>query len=118
MRRTPARAIFNLVAASLGGSRKAAVAANDVPAAANAVPPSDDRRFMVAAEVHAMSGSTGRAVAIGGNFHEVTAALLTQGALWLAAGSVVAGVHSPATAFEPHALLDSLAADGVVWTQT
>jgi short subunit dehydrogenase-like uncharacterized protein len=117
MRRTPARAIVNLVAASLGGSRKGAVAANDGPAA-NAVPPSDDRRFMVAAEVHAMSGSTGRAVAIGGNFHEVTAAILTQGALWLAAGSVVAGVHAPATAFEPHALLDSLAADGVVWTQT
>ena len=45
MRRTPARAIFNLVAASLGGSRKAAVAANDVPAA-NAGPPSEDRRFM------------------------------------------------------------------------
>jgi hypothetical protein len=89
-----------------------------VPATANAAPPADDRRFMVAAEVHAVSGSTGRAVAIGGNFHEVTAAILTQGALWLAAGSVVAGVHSPATAFEPHALLDSLAAEGVVWTQT
>jgi short subunit dehydrogenase-like uncharacterized protein len=118
MRRTPARAIFNLVAATLGGSRKPAVAANDVPTMVNAAPPSDDRRFMVAAEVHAVSGSTGRAVAIGGNFHEVTAAILTQGALWLAAGSVVAGVHSPATAFEPHALLDSLAADGVVWTQT
>ena len=72
---------------------------------------------MVAAEVHAVSGSTGRAVAIGGNFHEVTAAILTQGALWLAAGSVVAGVHSPGQ-FEPHALLDSLAAEGVVWTQT
>jgi short subunit dehydrogenase-like uncharacterized protein len=117
MRRTPARAIFNLVAATLG-SRKAAVVPDDVPATVKTAPPSDDRRFMVAAEVHAVSGSTGRAVAIGGNFHEVTAAILTRGALWLAAGSVVAGVHSPATAFEPHALLDSLAPDGVVWTQT
>jgi len=78
------------------------------------------RRFVKSTVSRLFTGSvsTGRAVAIGGNFHDVTAAILTQGALWLAAGSVVAGVHSPATAFEPHALLDSLAADGVVWTQT
>jgi short subunit dehydrogenase-like uncharacterized protein len=118
MRRTPARAIFDMVAAALGGSRPAADATDDGLAAANAARPRDDRRFMVAAEVHAMSGSIGRAVAMGGNFHEVTAAILAQGALWLAAESVVAGVHSAATAFEPHALLDSLASDGVHWSQT
>jgi short subunit dehydrogenase-like uncharacterized protein len=117
IRRTPVRAIFDMVAAALGGSRRTAEATDDAPAATPAQSP-DDRRFMVAAEVHAESGSTGRAVAIGANFHEVTAAILAQGALWLAAGSVVAGVHSPATAFEPHALLDSLAADGVVWSLT
>jgi hypothetical protein len=114
MRRTPARAIFSMVAAVLGGSRKTAHPTDNM----NVTPPHDDRRFMVAAEVHAVSGSIGRAVATGGNFHDVTAAILAQGALWLAAGSVVAGVHSAATAFEPHALLDSLAADGVVWSQT
>jgi hypothetical protein len=73
---------------------------------------------MVVAEVHAKSGSVGGAAASGGNFYEVTAAILAQGALWLAAGSVVAGVHSPATAFEPHALLDSLKSEGVTWSQT
>ena len=114
MQRTPARAIVTMVAAALGGSRKTA----DPPDNMNTAPPHDDRRFMIAAEVHAVSGSTGRAVAVGGHFHEVTAAILAQGALWLAAGSGVAGVHSAATAFEPHALLDSLAADGVVWSQT
>ena len=72
---------------------------------------------MVVAEVHAVSGSVGRAAASGGNFHEVTAAILAQGALWLSAGSVVAGVHSPATAFEPHALLDALASEGVTWAE-
>jgi len=73
---------------------------------------------MVVAEAHAQSGSIGRALAVGGDFHQVTAAALAQGALWLAQGSVVAGVHSPATAFEPHALLDALANDGVTWSET
>ena len=68
------------------------------------------------AEVHAVSGSIGRAIASGGNLYETTAAILARGALWLASGSVVAGVHSAATAFEPHALLDSLAGEGMIWS--
>jgi hypothetical protein len=71
---------------------------------------------VVVADVHAASGSVGRAVASGGNVYETTAAILAQGAVWLAGGSVVAGVHSAATAFEPHALLDALASEGVSWS--
>lgn len=120
IRRTPARALLGMVAAVLGRSRSrtagsAAAATSDTP---DVAPPSDSRRFMVVTEVHAMSGSIGRAVAVGGNFHDVTAAILARGALWLAEGSVVAGVHSAATAFEPHALLDSLASEGVSWSQS
>src|SRR5262245_11503102 len=120
VRRTPARAILGMVAAALGGGRSTATAnaSGDGDAASQPVAAADDRRFMVAAEVHAISGSVGRAVARGGNFHELTAAILAQGALWLASGSVVAGVHSAATAFEPHALLDGLANDDVTWSQT
>jgi short subunit dehydrogenase-like uncharacterized protein len=111
VRRSPIRAIFSMVAAAVTGARS-----NSIRSAATATPPSDDPHFVVVAEVHAASGSIGRAVASGGNVHETTAAILAQGALWLAGGSVVAGVHSAATAFEPHALLDSLAGEGVTWS--
>ena len=119
LNRTPARGILRMVAAAFGGTRSSAEReASAIRAAASeASPHGDDRRFMVVAEAHAHSGSIGRAAAIGSNFHQVTAAILAQGALWLAEGSVVAGVHSPATAFEPHALLDSLASDGVTWSE-
>ena len=119
LRRTPARAIFGVAAAVLGSSRATSAEPPPAtpPASSNPAPPRDDRSFMVVAEVHAVSGSVGRAAASGGNFHEVTAAILAQGALWLSAGSVVAGVHSPATAFEPHALLDALASEGVTWAE-
>ena len=119
LRSMPVRAIVGVASAVLGGSRStsagqpAATSPAAMPAASG-----DDRRFMVVAEVHAASGSVGRATASGGNFHQVTAAILAQGALWLSAGSVVAGVHSPATAFEPHALLDALAGDGVKWAES
>jgi short subunit dehydrogenase-like uncharacterized protein len=114
VRRTPARAVLAAVAGVLGRSKS-----RDADTTAEGAAPSrDDRRFMIAAEVHSLAGSTGRAVAVGGNFLDVTAAILAQGALWLAEGSVVAGVHSAATAFEPHALLDALAADGVTWSQS
>ena len=113
VRRTPARAILGMIAAALG--RRGPRTARNPPADTRR---SRDDRFMVVAEVHAKSGSIGGAAASGGNFHQVTAAILAQGALWLAAGSVVAGVHSAATAFEPHALLDSLASEGVTWSQS
>jgi len=115
VRRTPGRAVLAAVAGVLGRSTP-----HDEDATAeNAAPPShDDRRFMIAAEVHSLAGSIGRAVAVGGHFLDVTAALLAQGARWLSEGSVVAGVHSAATAFEPHAVLDALAADGVTWSQS
>jgi short subunit dehydrogenase-like uncharacterized protein len=119
VRRTPARAILGMVASVLGTTRARAVADAPAPATPTAAAPlPDDRPFMVAAEVHAMSGAIGRAVAVGRNVHAVTAAILSQGALWLAEGSVVAGVHSAATAFEPHALLDSLSLEGVKWSET
>ena len=110
--RTSAGAVLGTVAAVVAGARAAA----DAPLDPSAAPPSDDRRFMVAAEVHANAGSIGRARAAGGNLQRVTAAILSRGALWLAQGSVVAGVHSAATAFAPHALLDSLASEGVTWS--
>jgi len=110
VRRSPMRAIFSMVAAALTGAR------SDTSSGAAAAAPSDDTRFVVVAEVHAASGSVGRAVASGGNVYETTAAILAQGAMWLAGGSVVAGVHSAATAFEPHALLDALAGEGVSWS--
>ena len=111
VRRSSIRAIFSMVAAALSGARS-----NTTPRAATTARPLDDPHFVVVAEVHAASGSIGRAVASGGNVYETTAAILAQGALWLAGGSVVAGVHSAATAFEPHALLDSLAGEGVIWS--
>jgi len=116
VKRTPARAIFSIVTSALGGERKPS-AGVDV-AAAESSAPVDDGRFVVAVEAHATSGSVGHAIAAGANFREVTAAILAQGALWLEQGSVVAGVHSAATAFEPHALLDSLANEGVAWSQS
>jgi short subunit dehydrogenase-like uncharacterized protein len=106
LRRTPGRSIVGTIAAALGGSRSGATTNL----------PRDDRRFLVVVEVHALSGSIGHAVASGGSAYEVTAAILAQGARWLAGGSVVAGVHSPATAFEPHALLNSLASVSVKWS--
>lgn len=115
VRRTPVRAMVAAVAGAFGRSK----AQHAEATAEGAAPPShDDRRFMIAAEVHSLAGSIGRAVAAGGHFRDVTAAILAQSALWLSQGSVVAGVHSAATAFEPHALLDALAADGVIWSQS
>jgi len=111
VRRSPVRAIFSMVAAALTGARSSTARGG----ATTAAPPADTS-FVVVAEVHAASGSVGRAVASGGNAYETTAAILAQGAVWLAGGSVVAGVHSAATAFEPHALLDALAGEGVSWS--
>jgi len=110
VRRSSIRAIFSMVAAALTGGRS-----STARGAATATP-ANDTHFVVVAEVHAASGSVGRAVASGGNVYETTAAILAQGAVWLAGGSVVAGVHSAATAFEPHALLDALASEGVSWS--
>jgi len=110
VRRSSMRAIFSMVAAALTGGR------SDTTRGAATATPADDTHFVVVAEVHAASGSVGRAVASGGEVYETTAAILAQGAVWLAGGSVVAGVHSAATAFEPHALLDSLAGEGVSWS--
>jgi hypothetical protein len=76
----------------------------------------DDRRFMVVAETRAVDGSIGRAMASGASFHAVSAALLAHGAVTLAQGPSVAGVHSAATAFAPETLLDALDADGVRWS--
>jgi short subunit dehydrogenase-like uncharacterized protein len=119
LRSAPVRAIVGVASAVLGGSRStSAEPPAAAPPAAMTAPSGEDRSFTVVAEVHAASGSVGRATASGGNFHQVTAAILAQGALWLSAGSVVAGVHSPATAFEPHALLDALAGDGVTWAES
>jgi len=109
VRRSSMRAIFSMVAAALTGVRSSTRGAATAASA-------NDTHFVVVADVHAASGSVGRAVASGGNVYETTAALLTQGAVWLAGGSVVAGVHSAATAFEPHALLDALASEGVSWS--
>jgi hypothetical protein len=111
VRRSPVRAIFSMVAAALTGARS-----NTARGGATTAAPPADTSFVVVAEVHAASGSVGRAVASGGNAYETTAAILAQGAVWLAGGSVVAGVHSAATAFEPHALLDALAGEGVSWS--
>jgi short subunit dehydrogenase-like uncharacterized protein len=111
VRRSSVRAIFSMVAAALTGGRS-----NTSGGAATTATPADDTHFVVVAEVRAASGSVGRAVASGGNVYETTAAILAQGAVWLAGGSVVAGVHSAATAFEPHALLDALASEGVCWS--
>jgi short subunit dehydrogenase-like uncharacterized protein len=110
VRRSSMRAIFSMVAAAVTGVR------SNTNRGAPTATPADDAHFVVVAEVHAASGSVGRAVASGGNVYETTAAILAQGAVWLAGGSVVAGVHSAATAFEPHALLDALASDGVRWS--
>src|SRR5262245_45207337 len=100
VKRTPARAIFNIVTAAFGGARKPSTGVDVAPAESPAA--GSDGRFVVAVEAHSTAGSVGRAVAAGANFREVTAAILAQGALWLEQGSVVAGVHSAATAFEPH----------------
>ena len=109
VRRSSMRAIFSMVAAALTGVRSSTRGAATAASA-------NDTHFVVVADVHAASGSVGRAVASGGNVYETTAAILAQGAVWLAGGSVVAGVHSAATAFEPHALLDALASEGVSWS--
>lgn len=114
IRRTPARTVLGIMAGALGRSRSGS-AAREPEADLSSTPPDDDRRFMIVAEVRAASGSISRAAAVGGNIQDVTAAILAQGALWLATGSVVAGVHSAATAFVPHKLLDALAPDGVRW---
>jgi short subunit dehydrogenase-like uncharacterized protein len=111
VRRSRIRAMFSMVSAALTGARS-----DRTRSAVATAPPPHDPQFIVVAEVHAASGSIGRAIASGGDVYETTAAILAQGALWLAGGSVVAGVHSAATAFEPHALLDALAGAGVTWS--
>jgi short subunit dehydrogenase-like uncharacterized protein len=117
VRRTPARAVLGFAAGMLGKSRSEQ-AGTDGGIAETAPAQAADRRFMIAVEVHSTDGSTGRAVAAGRHSEEVTAATVAQAALWLDQGSVVAGVHSAATAFEPHALLDSLSGVGVTWSQS
>lgn len=111
IRRSPIRAMFRMLTAAITGVRS-----STTPDAALAAPRIDNPYFVIVVEVHAVSGPIGRAVAKGGNVPETAAAILAQAALWLAGGSVVAGVHSAATAFEPHALLDSLAAEGLTWS--
>ncbi len=55
-----------------------------------------------------------RLVLHGRDPYGLTAAIIRQGALWLAAGEARAhGVLAPALAFDPQRLLDGLAADGV-----
>jgi len=109
VRRSSMRAIFSMVAAALTGVRSSTRGAATAASA-------NDTHFVMVADVHAASGSVGRAVASGGNVYETTAALLAQGAVWLAGGSVVAGLHKATTAFEPHALLDAIASEGVSWS--
>ncbi len=111
IRTTPARAVLGLAA-------NLAVRLGRGPAAPTESHTSDhnDRWFSVVAEARTTMGTVGRAVATGGNFHEVTAAILAQGAVWLFRGTDRCGVHSPATAFDAATLLDSLTPDGVRWT--
>jgi short subunit dehydrogenase-like uncharacterized protein len=117
-RRTPgARGLLRL-AASLAARRgsSAPVETAETPATPAPAAPSDaGRRFVVAAEAKGLDGSTGRATAIGGDFHTITAVLLAHAAVVLGSGHAP-GVFSPATAFQPEALLDALAPFGVTWT--
>jgi short subunit dehydrogenase-like uncharacterized protein len=117
-RRTPgARGLLRL-AASLAARRGSPAVTAPAPSIAPIAPsPSADpgRRFVVAAEAKGQDGSTGRATAVGGDFHTTTAALLAYAAVSLGNGRA-AGVFSPATAFQPGALLDALAPLGVTWS--
>jgi short subunit dehydrogenase-like uncharacterized protein len=77
-------------------------------------------RFTIAAQVRGKDGSSGSAVARGGDFHRVTACTLAWGALRLAdgdgGGQKTTGVMAPAAAFDPEALLSALRDEGVQWT--
>ena len=115
IQRTPARHLLAFAAGALRKSlQRDDVAVNQTSPIPSA-PASDARRFMIVAEAHGPRGSVGRAVATGDDAHRVTAALLARGAAWLAAGSVVAGVRSAATAFEPEAVLNALSPNEIEW---
>jgi short subunit dehydrogenase-like uncharacterized protein len=117
-RRTPGARDLLRLAASLAARRgSAAPTSTAAPKTTDAPPPPVDpgRRFVVAAEAKGLDGSAGRATATGGDFHAITAALLAYAAVSLGGGHAP-GAFSPATAFQPDALLDALAPFGVTWS--
>jgi short subunit dehydrogenase-like uncharacterized protein len=117
-RRTPGARDLLRLAASLAARRGSPAPTAPAESAAHpaTVPTVDPgRRFVVAAEAKGLDGSAGRATAVGGDFHTITAALLAYAAVSLVS-SRASGVFSPATAFPPDALLDALAPLGVTWS--
>ncbi len=79
-------------------------------------------QFQIAIDGRGRRGgqSVGRRVVVRGRDpYGLTAAIAALGAAWLRAGRARAtGVHSPATAFDPRALLDALAEDGVSYEES
>ena len=74
-------------------------------------------RFTIAVKTQGKDGSTGGALAEGGDFHRVTAATLAWGALRLLERDHQAGgVLAPSMAFDPESLLNGLRVEGVRWT--
>jgi len=116
-RRTPGARQLLRFAASLASRRSAPAPASAAGEAPRPAPPPADpgRRFIVAAEATGLDGSAGWARATGGDFHDITAALLAYAAVALAKGHA-AGVFSPASVFYAPELLDALAPLGVTWS--
>jgi len=108
MLRTPARRLLRMAARVV-----ASPPVSDTPASTEAAPPN---RFAIAVEVQGRDGSLGRAVATGGDFHAVTAAILAEGAVRLGGSHQDPGVRSPAVAFDPAAFLNALASEGLSWS--
>ena len=71
-------------------------------------------RFTIVAVAHGEDGRTRRGVVSGGDVYGLTAATAVHGAALMAEpGYDRAGVLSPASAYDPRAFLDALAAHGV-----
>jgi len=76
----------------------------------------DKVRFTIVALAHGEDGRTRRGVATGGDVYALTAATAVHGAALMAQeGYDRAGVLSPASAYDPRAFLDALAAHGVTY---
>jgi short subunit dehydrogenase-like uncharacterized protein len=73
-------------------------------------------RFTIAAVAHGEDGSVGRGIVHGSDFDALTASVLARGAMRLSAGPRIAGAASPAVAFDPAELLDSLVDAGASWS--
>lgn len=77
-----------------------------------------DRRtagYTIAAVAHGEDGSVGRGLVQGSDFYGLTATALAIGAVGLSVAPGVTGAASPAVAFDPAELLDSLADRGLRW---